>query len=354
MIRRLAWGRPGQTFDVHLGVGQMESQKLRSIAAAVLLTIVAVATVSSGASAASRYTLRFVDPPGAVTGQPQDAKVGETIRTGDLNTASGFIQIEVVDASGTRVTTVKSPVGFRLRTGAGFATGSLSVTPQPLVNGVATFGTGTLRINTKNEPQFTDYSLIPITTKGALITGAPSDGFEVWEDGEACDGGASGGLDDACVATLRGGEDSYTFNASGSLGVSQLQGKLPGLICADQKTVFANSVFSYATTGQETPVRLVNHISKSDWQASANNGQAHADWCIGLLTSAPWQNNGADFTRMDTDLDGDLDLYVALAPKCPQANPSGSAPCIVGQTGDGAGGSTSIGWLPPGDPPRRT
>jgi hypothetical protein len=332
----------------------VDGKKPRLFTAAVVLALVVTGALSSVAVGASKYTLRFVDPPGALTGQPQDAKAGETIRTDDLNASAGFVQIEVVDAAGTRVTTVKSPVGFRLRTGTGFATGSLSVVPQPLVNGVATFGLGTLRINTENEPQFTDYSLIPVTTKGALITGPPSTGFDVWEDGEACDGGAAGGLDDACVATLRGGEDTYTFGGSGSLGVSQLQGVLPGLICDGQKTVFASSVFSYATTGSNTPVRLVNHITKADWQASANNGQAHADWCIGLPTNGPWQNNGADSTQMDTDLDGDLDLWVALAPRCPSANPSGSAPCIVSQTGDGAGGSTSIGWLPPGDPPRRT
>ena len=47
-------------------------------------------------------------------------------------------------------------------------------------------------------------------------------------------------------------------------------------------------------------------------------------------------------------------LYVGFAPACPQANPSAFAPCIVSQTGDGNGGNITTGWLPGGDPPRRT
>ena len=103
-----------------------------------------------------------------------------------------------------------------------------------------------------------------------------------------------------------------------------------------------------------TPVFLENHITKGDWRASANNGQAHADWCIGLVHESDWDNSGAVPTQMDTDQDGELDLWVALAPRCPVANPSGAAPCIVSQTGDGKGGSITRGWLLAGDPPRRT
>jgi hypothetical protein len=58
--------------------------------------------------------------------------------------------------------------------------------------------------------------------------------------------------------------------------------------------------------------------------------------------------------QKDTDGIGGVDLYVGLAPKCPTANPSGSAPCIVSQNSDGKGGSITLGWLPAGDPPRRT
>jgi hypothetical protein len=270
-------------------------------------------------------------------------------------TTTSFVQVEVVEAgTDTRVTSANGPVGFTLRTDPGFASsGTLNVVPQPLVNGVATFGltangNPTLSIGTENEPQFTDYALVPRTTKGPRITGSPSSGFDVWEDGESCLGGA-----DICEANLRGGNDHYTLNAAGTLGASELtSGELPGLVCAGQKEIFANSVFSYATTGSNAPVFLENHITKADWRASANNGQAHADWCIGLVD--PWAAQGGPAVQMNTDGVGGDDLYVGLAPKCPSMNPSGSAPCIVSQNSDGKGGSITRGWLTAGDPPRRT
>jgi hypothetical protein len=316
---------------------------------------IALAGLMAPSALGATAELRFVDPDGTVgplTGQPQDAEVNQTIRTADLNVGSGFVQIEVVDpATGARITNFSKPIGFVLNPAAGFATGNvLDVTPRVPVNGVATFGEGTLSIDTENEPQFTDYSLIPITTRGPLVSGAASEGFDVWEDGESCTGGA-----DTCQANLRGGNDKYTLTAAGTLGASELtSGELPGLVCAGQKAIFANSIFSYATTGSNTPVFLENHITKADWRAAANNGQAHADWCIGLVNESDWDNSGAVPTQMDTDLDGDPDLWVALAPKCPVANPQGSAPCIVSQNSDGKGGSITMGWLTAGDPPRRT
>lgn len=312
-----------------------------------------VAFVLAPAAGAADLELRFVDPAGPANGQPQDAKVGATIRTADLNEGSSFIEIEVVDAAtGARVTTFNKPIGFDLQPGAGFASGPLNVVPQTPVNGVARFGEGTLSIGRENEPQFTDYALIPVTTRGPKVTGPASDGFDVWEDGESCTGGS-----DSCVAKLRGNDgDTYTLTAAGSLGASELVDELPGLQCPGQAEIFDNRIYSYATTGTAPlpPVRLVNHITKADWKASSNNGQAHADWCIGLVNQADWGASGATPTRLDTDLDGVKDLWVAMAPKCPQANPSASAPCIVSQTGDGKGGSITIGWLPGGDPPRRT
>jgi hypothetical protein len=315
------------------------------------LTILAITALAAPiALGATNYELRFVR-------QPLDAKVDALITSSRLNDATtSFVQVEVVEAgTDNRVTTVNGPVGFTLRTGTGFAAGTLNVVPQPLVDGVATFGltangNPTLSIGTENEPQFTDYALVPRTTKGPRITGSPSSGFDVWEDGEACTG-----LDaDFCEANLRGGNDHYTFNAAGTLGASELTSVLPGLVCPGQKAIFSNSVFSYATTGSNTPVFLENHITKADWRASANNGQAHADWCIGLPTAAPWINNGANYSQLDTDGIGGPDLYVAVAPKCPVANPQNSAPCIVSQNSDGKGGSLTVGWLPFGDPPRRT
>ena len=324
----------------------MKSRNIRFTTALVTFGLfVALAGLIAPSALGATAELRFLT-------QPQDAEVNQTIRTGDLNVGSGFVRVEVVDAvTKAPITNFSKPIGFVLNPADGFATGNvLDVTPQVPVNGVAEFGAGTLSIDTENEPQFTDYSLIPVTTRGPSITGDPSEGFDVWEDGESCTGGT-----DTCQANLRGGNDKYTLTAAGTLGASELtSGELPGLVCPGQKTIFANSVFSYATTGSNTPVFLENHITRADWRASANNGQAHADWCIGLVHESDWDASGAVPTQMDTDLDGEDDLWVALAPKCPSANPSGAAPCIVSQTGDGKGGSISRGWLLAGDPPRRT
>lgn len=307
-----------------------------------------IAFLLAPAAGAADLELRWL------SGQPQDAEVNATIKTADLNADGGAIRIGVFEVGGvTPVANFSKPIGFVLNTADGFATGNvLDVVPQVPVNGVAEFGLGTLSIDTENEPQFTDYSLIPVTTRGPSVTGDPSDGFDVWEDGESCTGGS-----DTCVAKLRGNDgDTYTLTAAGSLGASELFDELPGLQCPGQKAVFDNRIYSYATTGSAplAPVRLVTHISKAEWRASANNGQAHADWCIGLVTEAAWDASGANPVQLDTDLDGVKDLWVAIAPKCPTANPSASAPCIVSQNADGKGGSTAIGWVPGGDPPRRT
>jgi hypothetical protein len=298
-----------------------------------------------------------------IVSQPVDTKVDALIRSGDdLDQSSEvFVQVQLFDGS-TPVTTKGVIIGFKLATGTDpatgqdFATGKLNVIPQETdANGIATFGltsTGqpTLSIGTKNEPQFTDYALEPVTTKGAFITGPASQGFDIWEDGEACGGGS-----DTCEAFNRNRNETYTFAGPGSLGASMLTGVLPGLQCPKQKLIFRNAVFSYATTeSPDQPVFLSSHITREDWRASRNEGQAHADWCVGLPSPAAWDKNGANYTQRDTDGDGTLDLFVALAPKCPPGTPAAFAPCIVSQNPDGDGGSTVIGWLPGGDPVRRT
>jgi hypothetical protein len=329
-------------------------RKNRAVASVMAAaTALLLGLVLAPAASAADLELRFVN------GQPQDAKVGATIRTGDLNTGSGFVQIGVFDtATNALVTNFSKKIGFVLETGDGFATGNLSVTPQTPVNGVATFGNGTLSIGTENEPQFTDYALVPVTTQGQFVTGPASVGFNVWEDGNACDGGATGGLPNACGASLRGGRETYGLTAAGSLGASELFDELPGLTCPGQKVIFDDRIYSYATTESDgipnNPVRLTLEVTKQDWRAAAQNGQAHADLCIGLVSQAAWAASGATPTQLDTDLDGILDLWVAIAPKCPSANPSASAPCYVSQTSNGAGGSITVAWLPGGDPPRRT
>jgi hypothetical protein len=349
MISVLVWGAPGlpEIVGDHQGVDlvKVADRRIKTALFAVATTLLISVFAVPMASGAAQNSFVF-------DAQPQDAEVGETITSSDLLEGTSFVKVRLVDEANNTVLNDKILVTFVLDRSPGSASGTLQVTPQPLIAGVATFGPGTLRILTENEPQFTGYRLIPRTTKNPIVTGPASDPFDIWEDGESC------GAGETCDAFLRGADgDHYELNAAGTLGASQLPASLlPGLVCPGQAVVFQNSVFSYATTqGNQPathPVKLTNHITKAEWQASANNGQAHADWCIGLTD--PWTAVGGPAVQKDTDGIGGADLYVGLAPKCPSQNPSGSAPCIVSQTGDGKGGSTSIGWLPGGDPPRRT
>jgi hypothetical protein len=75
---------------------------------------------------------------------------------------------------------------------------------------------------------------------------------------------------------------------------------------------------------------------------------------MGLTSKEPWLNNGTPFMVWDPDNDGENLLFVASAPACPNLNPSLSAPCITDQRSDGAGGSITEGFIPGGDPVRRT
>jgi hypothetical protein len=324
--------------------------KHRSLVALAGATLLASLLLAVPAASAADTEFRFVT-------QPADAESGATITSTDFVSGTSFVQVELVDtATNARVTNSKLVVTFNLATGTldgkTAATGSLSVTPQPLVDGVATFGTGTLSIGTPNEHEFTRYALIPTNTKGPKIPGETSNGFNIWEDGDTCAGGG-----DACTAVLRGdkpqgGEDTYTLQTAGTLGASELpKNVLPGFSCAGQRLIFASSVFENATQDPPTgPVFLTSHITKADFRSAGTNfGQAHVEWCIALDNPGPW-----NFTQQDTNNDGDLDLYVGFAGRCPAQSPASMAPCIASQSSDGAGGSITTGYLPGGDPPRRT
>lgn len=313
--------------------------------AAIGLFIGLAGLIAPTALGAGGNSFRFIT-------QPADAERNATISSADFVSGTNFVQVELIDGSGVRVTNSKLIVTFTLATGPGLATGNLSVKPQPLVNGVATFGTGTLSIGSLNEPQFTSFALVPKNTKGSPTTGPASEGFDIWQDGDSCT--------DGCETTVRNGNETYSMGGAGILGASQLPASvLANMECDGQKLIFANSVFVHATEDFDSPspdpVFLRNHITKADWKASANNGQAHADWCVGLKTAAPWEHNGGTFTLQDTNgAAPGGELFVGQAPSCPHASPQSFAPCIVSQTGDGAGGSIAMGWLPGGDPPRRT
>lgn len=304
--------------------------------------------------------------------QPADALVNETITSIPLNPNSGFVQVKATQT--TEVGTAPAPgvfVSFELATGPNLATGDLHVIPQQTnASGVATFGSGTLSIGTANESTLTNYKLIAIATEPpvgsdvvtvteAVVMSAPSRAFDIFQDG--CKGSG-------CSVELRGGLAVYTTTQNVRLMASEVSAsELPGMQCRNQLLVFAQSVFVHETSGSGA-VRLVNHITFTDLTGGGGGGGTvlatssepddddgpRIGWCVGTKTRRPWENNGGSFRRQDTNGDGTLDLFVGIAPRCPESNPQAFAPCIVSRRSDGEGGIILTGFVPGGDPPRRT
>lgn len=342
----------------------MKVSKLRDFRSVAILTATVTVFALAGlvgpaAFGASKLKLVFLT-------QPADAEAGAQITGADLNAGStSYVRVQLQDPNGVPVTNYKAKVSFNLITDAGGAASGLHVTPQVTdASGIATFGAGTLSISTLNEPEYGHYHLVPITVKGTFITGDPSRGFDIWEDGDTCAGGTA----DPCEAilrgdTARGGMDTYNLFMAGSLGASELPANTypnfpPSGACPDQKVIFGANVFANASsaatpTGTPGPVFLTSHITRQDFRdAGADFGQAHVEWCFGLKSPVPWETNGTPSTEW-VDPDGNV-LYVASAPACPNLNPASFAPCITAQFSDGAGGSITEGWISGGDPVRRT
>jgi hypothetical protein len=345
MMLGLVWGAPDLRHrGDHQGVDRVRSRKLRI---APVLVPVAALLIVGGATAPGAIG---ADGPGQLefVTQPADALVGQTITGAPLDPSQSFVQVKAETGDGNPISGIK--ITFDLAGNTGQPPGSLTVVPQTTnASGIATFGAGTLSIGAANEPQFTDYQLAPRslpTTAVPELIGAASSGFDVWEAG--CEG-------NNCSIGLRNGLDAYKTSENTILVGSSLPGAvLPNLECPDQKLIFASEVFVHATTGSGA-VLLTSHITGADFRAAGTNfGQAHVEWCVGLKTTAPWVKNGAPFTQQDTNDDGLLDLYVGSAPKCPKKNAASFAPCIVSHRSDGQQGSLTTGWLPGGDPPRRT
>jgi hypothetical protein len=285
-----------------------------------------------------------------IVNQPTNAKQNQLITGNPFLGGDDKVTVQLLDGSGALLTTYPVTVTFSLvTTGVDAVTlqklvgGTLSVTPEDTVGGVATFDTA-LSIAEKNEAEFTAYSLQPQTTGAPTITGSQSDGFDIWETQCATAG---------CSVSLRGANlDLYTSPANGDLSASTLPfNASTNIVCAGQTLIFADSVFEHEFTGSGA-VFLKSHVTRADMKNAANNGQAHVQWCVGLPD--PWTAAGGPALLQDTNGSAPLgDLYVGIAPACPNANPQNFAPCISRQYGDGNGGSFTEGYLPP-DPTRRT
>ena len=334
----------------------------------VFLLLVASIGINGLFSTASAQTIDV-----SIVNQPADARTGELITAATFDPTGGddgYVQVQVTDAECLEGTCPiqGAEVSFELATGTGLATGTLNVDSR-LTNadGIATFSPeegseNPLNITTANNPFTTAYELVPIAVPppppssappiGAAFaldgtTGEPSGPFDVWDDG--CRG-------NGCTVDLTPGtsSDEYTLHEDEALGASQLLNAGSGttIFCPTQQLIFASDLFFHQTTG-DGPVFLVSHISAADRKAAPNNGNKIVGWCVGLKSPGPW-----NFTQQNTNgipgLQSD-DLFVGMAKKfCPKKSPSDFAPCITSQTGDGVGGTFIRGWLPGGDPPRRT
>src|SRR5215204_2307747 len=107
MMPVLVWGAPALPEHAATTRGwnlmKVRNRRLTSamIAAATVLTIAMLAVPA--AIGASKFSLRFVT-------QPQDSEINTTIRAGDLNQEAAFVQVELIDGMGRRVTNTKVTV----------------------------------------------------------------------------------------------------------------------------------------------------------------------------------------------------------------------------------------------------
>ncbi len=292
---------------------------------------------------------------------PSNTKAGELITSGDRQAADA-IQVQLVDdlATPSPVTHFPMAVTFVLGNDPSAGTATLSVgTETTDANGVATFndesataeGDG-LEINLANVAAFTDFTLVPRGSVLTSITGPASVGFDIWEDATRCNG---------ANCTLSHDGDEYIVpggQAGALLSASTFSTNDSNINCAGYTEITGDVVW-HEYTGT-APVLVKIHITRQEMKASSNNGQARVALCVGLLDEgaltgeAKWASLGVAADHQDSDGDGTDDIWVALAPTCPNQNPSGSAPCIARQYGDGNGGSWTEAWIPGGDPPRRT
>jgi hypothetical protein len=328
------------------------------LAAAVAIT----GLVAPGASAAVgdlRVTIR-------TNHQPADAGRGDLITHVPFDStpsASGFVEVfvEKVTAIDIEAGPIYAPVGdgeaevtFRLANADDpdgtepDANGTLAAAIEPTdASGIATFDSSLSIAETNNLS--TDYRIVPQARYASEVEGpwafegSASTGFDIWDDG--CNG-------TGCNVKLRNDNETYTAQGEFGLGASRFTGEL--VSCPDQKVIFGNSTFFHQTSGTESDVVfLLEHITREDMKRATNNGQKHVGWCVGLETPGVWNFPLQD--RNGNHVQDPGEFYVGMSPKCPNKKKAPNfAPCILSQMGDNLGGSFIRGYLPGGDPPRRT
>jgi hypothetical protein len=319
----------------------MKRKHYRVIGALAVLVAVSgsLALTAGPASAAANFHLGFVT-------QPADATEGALITSVPFVTSAARVQVELLNSSNQRVANFPVTVRLTLASGPGLASATLTAPDRQTVNGVATFDP--LSIGTSNEAELTDYRLVASSPDNPTFGTATSNGFDIW--GTACI------ISDACSSvSIRNGKDVYSSSETGTfIAASAIPtSSTTPFDCPGYVPFFANQVFENTSSGTGA-VSLSSHVTRDDMKAAASNGQTTVGWCVALKSPERWEKNGAAYTPVDVDGDGSADLFVALSPKCPKKSPDTFAPCIKRQFGDGNGGNFTEGFLPPGDPPRRT
>ena len=295
----------------------------------------------------------------AFVNQPSNTKAGDLITSGDRQSADP-IQVKLVDDLGATVTHVPVDVTFTLGSDPSGGTATLTVGTETTVAGVATFDDETpgaeggdgLEIDTANVAEFTRYTLVPVGASLTNVVGLESLGFDIWEDATPCAGAN-------CALSHNGDEYLVPGGQSGALLSASTFTTDESNIDCDGYTEITGDVVWHEYTGSAA-VLVKIHITRAEMKKSANNGQARVEVCVGLVNEGTltgqekWARLGVTAEHQDSDGDGVNDIWVALAPVCPNQTPDLFAPCVARQYGDGNGGSFTEVWIPGGDPPRRT
>jgi hypothetical protein len=259
------------------------------------------------------FALEFVDRGGPGDRQPKDAEKNTTITSEAFNPAGDPVQVEVIDGTGTRVTSWTGTVAIAIDNNpSGGTLSGASTTPQPLVDGVATFSD--LKINLAGA----GYTL-KATSNGLAST--TSDPFTIYDDvaicteGEACETSAGNKkLDGMSVkASAIGGPGGGTLALALDIDVVD---------CGDDFSHFPKVV----TLIDDGVTDKFAEVTIDKDQIDLAKGIAHYQVC-------------AESDKPFIDRNGDL-VTKGLLPNCDQPPPAvEEPPCVESKTkkqnGDG-------------------
>jgi hypothetical protein len=292
---------------------------------------------ASGSSLTTAVTgacaLRFVT-------QPANARVSQTI-TGTAYTPSGPpVSVEVIDGSGTRITSSTAPITLALGTIAG--SGSLGgTTTVSASSGLASFGT--LAIDAPG--------IYRLAASSPGLTSATSLAFRIDTVAVACaeDATCTGSI---ATSTSRLSVTAFpdALNPDAAFLTLSLRAGLT-IDCGGYQEFTPDTALMDVTAADRTKTATLV-IDKRQMNLTPNNGAAALEMCFG--SPQPFvTNSGAMATvqsAYDWNGDGTLDpVYVGLLPDC------GAPPCVSARNKTGSGDGVIEARLPAGlaDPAMR-